>query len=162
MGRVVCRQPAASGETSILPRLLFSVLARIHSSPAGPSKPCTFPHLPPPARLPSLYWAHEGEPVPSGATVQIAVLPPQMDASLLRIPLERVGALLSSTFCLVVVVSNHNACPRLPLTVNTQGIVACIVPLYAKSYWGEKNKNEISLQWTLVQISDGCQQKLVF
>lgn len=74
-----------------------------------------------PAHLRSLYWAHEGEPVPSGTTVQIAVLPPQMDASLLRIPRERVGALHSSTFCLVVVVSNHNACPRLSLTVDIQG-----------------------------------------
>lgn len=95
--------------------------------PTGPSKPSSppppLPHLPTSllACLPSLYWAHEGEAVPSGTTVQIAVLPPQMEATLLWIPLERVGALLSSTFCLVVVVSNHTACPRLSLTVDTQG-----------------------------------------
>lgn len=87
LGRLVCRQSAASGETSILLRLLFSVLTHIHSSPPARQNPVASPTSLPP-RLPSLYWAHEGEPVPSGATVQIAVLPPQMDASLLRTPRE--------------------------------------------------------------------------
>lgn len=82
LGRVVCRQPAASGETSNLLRLLFSVLTHIHSSPLARQNPVPSPTslL---AHLPSLYWAHEGEPVPSGTTVQIAVPPPQMEASLL-------------------------------------------------------------------------------
>lgn len=136
LGRLVCRQPAASGETSILLRLLLSVLTHIHSSPPARQNPVPSPTFLP-AHLPSLYWAHEGEPVPSGATVQIAVLPPQMDASLLRIPPERVGALLSSTFCLVVVVSNHNACPRLSLTVDIQGSgLHCAA--YSKRNWGKK------------------------
>lgn len=158
LSRVVCRQPAASGETSNLLRLLFSVLTHIHSSPLARQNPVPSPTSLP-AHLPSLYWAHEGEPVPSGTTVQIAVLPPQMEASLLWIPPERVGALLSSTFCLVVVVSNHNACPWLSLTVNTQGC-GLYCAAYRKSYWGKKKLERNLPPWTLVQISDSCQQKL--
>lgn len=77
-------QPA---ESACSPRRSFhpaaSALLPPHTHPsclAGPSNP-----VPPPPSfsLPSLHWACEGEPVPSGTTVQIAVLPLQMEAALL-------------------------------------------------------------------------------
>lgn len=90
-------QPAAPGEHSILLRLLFSLLTHIHPAWSAcqtlrsPHHRPSFRHSPLPPllqpSLPPLHWACEGEPVPSGATVQIAMRPLQMEASLLWIPM---------------------------------------------------------------------------
>lgn len=68
-----------------------SCLVRL-SNPQPPSLPSSFP----PASLLPLHWACEGEPVPSGATVQIAMLPLQIETSLLWIPVALLLLLLLS------------------------------------------------------------------
>lgn len=100
-GRLADSQPA---ESACSPRRAFHPAAfallppHTHpsclvglSNPASPSllsfslSSPTPPPPPIPPSLPPLHWACEGEPVPSGATVQIATLPLQMEAALLWI-----------------------------------------------------------------------------
>lgn len=94
-GRLVDSRPAESARS---PRRAFhpaaSALLRPHthplclvrlSNPTSPSSPCRPFLLLSPTSLPPLHWAREGEPVPNGTTVQIAILPLQMGASLLWI-----------------------------------------------------------------------------
>lgn len=98
-GRLTDSQPA---ESACSPRRAFhpaaSALLPPHthpsclvglSNPASPSPLLSFFSIipPPPVSpsLPPLHWACEGEPVPSGTTVQIATLPLQMEAALLWI-----------------------------------------------------------------------------
>ena len=85
--RLVCsqtasrqNQPAAPGEAFILLRPLFSLLTHIHPGWLDVKPPTPLPSF---LYLPSLHWACEGEPVPSGTTVQIAVLPVQIGYALL-------------------------------------------------------------------------------